>query len=98
MLLQVLERQKLLETADGMGGNSGNRQAADQKVDNDSGGDGDGGDGGGDGGIDVRLVLKQVTFQADKDCVDDHREEWRQQLVETVKLVGNEHYIDHLER
>ena len=40
MLLQVLERQKLLETADGMGGNSGNRQAADQKVDNDSGGDG----------------------------------------------------------
>ena len=66
--------------------------------DGDSGGDGDGGDGGGDGGIDVRLVVKQVTFQADKDCVDDHREEWRQQLVETVKLVGNEHYIDHLER
>ena len=60
--------------------------------------DGDSGDGGGDGGIDVRLVLKQVTFQADKDCVDDHREEWRQQLVETVKLVGNEHYTDHLER
>ena len=60
--------------------------------------DGDSGDGGGDGGIDVRLALKQVTFQADKDCVDDHREEWRQQLVETVKLVGNEHYIDHLER
>ena len=54
MVLQVLERQKLLETADGMGGNSGNRQAADQKVDNDSGGDGGGGDGDGcdaDGGI-----------------------------------------------
>ena len=50
MVLQVLERQKLLETAVGMGGNSGNRQAADQKVDNDSGGDGDGGDGGGGDG------------------------------------------------
>ena len=34
MVLQVLERQKLLETADGMGGHhiGGNRQAADQKV------------------------------------------------------------------
>ena len=34
MVLQVLERQKLLETADGMGGHhiGGNRQGADQKV------------------------------------------------------------------
>ena len=34
MVLQVLERQKLLETADGMGGhhNGGNKKAADQKV------------------------------------------------------------------
>ena len=46
MLLQVLERQKLLETADGMGGHTSNRQAADQKVDDDIGADD--GDGGGD--------------------------------------------------
>ena len=32
MLLKVLERQKLLETADGMGGQTGSNRQADQKV------------------------------------------------------------------
>ena len=80
-------------------GRSSSTGGVQSQYDGDGSGDGDGDDGDGDGGgIDVRMVLKQVTFQADKDCVDDHREEWRQQLLETVKLVGNEHYIDHLER
>ena len=32
LLLKVLERQKLLETADGMGGQTGSNRQADQKV------------------------------------------------------------------
>ena len=85
---------RLLHSSHPEGGSSstGGVQSEDDGGDDDGDGGGDDGDGG------VGMVLKQVTFQADKDCVDEHREEWRQQLVETVKLVGNEHYIDHLER
>ena len=46
---------------------------------------------------------KTVSFilcaQVDRECAEEKRGEWRQQLLETTKLIGNEHFVQHhLER
>ena len=37
--------------------------------------------------------------QVDRECAEEKRGEWRRQLLETTKLIGNEHFVQHhLER